>query len=76
MPLLELRKNKLFLFFVTVAPPAARSLSNGRTPSISSEEEEQGLMKNTDSASAKSEDLKSEVGTAGLTLIKIELARA
>lgn len=30
-------------------------------------------MKNTDSASAKSEDLKSEVGTAGLTLVKIVL---
>ncbi|GLD58373.1 liprin-beta-2-like isoform X2 [Lates japonicus] len=45
------------------APPAVRSLSNGRTPSSSSEEEEQGLMKNTDSASAKSEDVKSEVST-------------
>ncbi|XP_039994286.1 liprin-beta-2 isoform X2 [Xiphias gladius] len=46
-----------------LAPPAVRSLSNGRTPSSSSEEEEQGLMKNTDSASAKSEDVKSEVST-------------
>ncbi|XP_018523549.1 liprin-beta-2 isoform X1 [Lates calcarifer] len=45
------------------APPAVRSLSNGRTPSSSSEEEEQGLMKNTDSGSAKSEDVKSEVST-------------
>ncbi|KAK2854125.1 hypothetical protein Q5P01_006786 [Channa striata] len=45
------------------APPAVRSLSNGRTPSSSSEEEEQGLMKNTDSASAKSEDIKSEGST-------------
>ncbi|XP_051236414.1 liprin-beta-2 isoform X4 [Dicentrarchus labrax] len=43
------------------APPAVRSLSNGRTQSSSSEEEEHGLMKNTDSASAKSEDVKSEV---------------
>ncbi|XP_044057122.1 liprin-beta-2 isoform X1 [Siniperca chuatsi] len=43
------------------APPAVRSLSNGRTLSSSSEEEEHGLMKNTDSASAKSEDVKSEV---------------
>ncbi|XP_070692335.1 liprin-beta-2 isoform X2 [Pempheris klunzingeri] len=45
------------------APSAVRSLSNGRTPSSSSEEEEHGLMKNTDSASAKSEDVKSEVST-------------
>ncbi|CAK6954950.1 liprin-beta-2 [Scomber scombrus] len=45
------------------APPAVRSLSNGRTPSSSSEEEEQMLMKNADSASAKSEDVKSEVST-------------
>ncbi|XP_061622035.1 liprin-beta-2 isoform X3 [Phyllopteryx taeniolatus] len=42
------------------APPAGRSLSNGRTNSSSSEEEEQGLRKNADSASAKSEDLKSD----------------
>uniref|UniRef100_A0A3Q3N4V9 PPFIA binding protein 2a n=1 Tax=Mastacembelus armatus TaxID=205130 RepID=A0A3Q3N4V9_9TELE len=42
------------------APPAVRSLSNGRTPSSSSEEEEQGLMKHTDSASAKYEDVKSD----------------
>ncbi|XP_056230623.1 liprin-beta-2 isoform X1 [Seriola aureovittata] len=45
------------------APPAVHSLPNGRTPSSSSEEEEQGQMKNTDSASAKSEDVKSEVST-------------
>ena len=62
MPLLELRK-KIFLLFVTIAPSAVRLLSNGRTPSSSSEEEEHGLMKNADSASAKSEDVKSEVGT-------------
>ncbi|XP_073320594.1 liprin-beta-2 isoform X2 [Pagrus major] len=43
------------------APPAVRSLSNGRTPSSSSEEEVHTLMKNSDSASAKSEDVKSEV---------------
>nr|XP_046241129.1 liprin-beta-2 isoform X2 [Scatophagus argus] len=43
------------------APPAVHSLSNGRTLSSSSEEEEHGQMKNTDSASAKSEDVKSEV---------------
>lgn len=43
------------------APPAVRTLSNGRTPSSSSEEEEHALMKNADSASAKSEDVKSEV---------------
>ncbi|XP_029985816.1 liprin-beta-2 isoform X2 [Sphaeramia orbicularis] len=45
------------------APPAVCSTSNGRTSSISSEEEEHGQMKNADSASAKSEDLKSEVST-------------
>ncbi|XP_067343285.1 liprin-beta-2 isoform X3 [Channa argus] len=45
------------------APPAVHSLSNGRTPSSSSEEEEQGLLKTTDSASTKSEDMKSEVST-------------
>ncbi|XP_034534654.1 LOW QUALITY PROTEIN: liprin-beta-2 [Notolabrus celidotus] len=45
------------------APPAVRLLSNGRTPSSSSEEEEHGLMKNADSASAKSEDVKSEAST-------------
>ncbi|XP_060924467.1 liprin-beta-2 [Limanda limanda] len=43
------------------APPAVRSSPNGRTPSSSSEEEEQ--LKNMDSASAKSEDVKSEVST-------------
>ncbi|XP_056268514.1 liprin-beta-2 isoform X4 [Pseudoliparis swirei] len=46
------------------APPAVRSLSNGRTPSSSSEEEENVPMKNTDSASAKSADIKSEVSTS------------
>ncbi|XP_028430467.1 liprin-beta-2 isoform X3 [Perca flavescens] len=46
------------------APPAVRSLSNGRTPSSSSEEEAHVLMKNTDSASAKSVDVKSEVSTS------------
>ncbi|XP_029284392.1 LOW QUALITY PROTEIN: liprin-beta-2 [Cottoperca gobio] len=46
------------------APPAVRSLSNGRTASSSSEEEEHVLMKNTDSASAKSVDGKSEVSTS------------
>ncbi|XP_047437374.1 liprin-beta-2 isoform X13 [Mugil cephalus] len=45
------------------APSAVRSLSNGRTLSSSSEEEEQGLMKNGDSVSAKSDDTKSEVST-------------
>lgn len=53
----------IFPLLVTAAPPAVRSLSNGRTPSSSSEEEVHALMKNTDSASAKSEDMKSEVGT-------------
>ncbi|KAM6950112.1 liprin-beta-2 isoform 2-T2 [Lycodopsis pacificus] len=46
------------------APPAVRSLSNGRTPSSSSEEEENVLMKNIDSASVKSVDVKSEVSTS------------
>lgn len=72
MPLLELR---IFLLFVTVAPSAVRSLSNGRTPSSSSEEEEHGLMKNTDSASAKSEDVKSEVGSAVPILVKVYYLR-
>ncbi|XP_075879664.1 liprin-beta-2 isoform X4 [Nelusetta ayraudi] len=49
------------------APSAVRSLSNGRTPSMSSEEEEQGQMKNADSASAKSEDFKSEVSHVSTT---------
>ncbi|XP_068171697.1 liprin-beta-2 isoform X2 [Antennarius striatus] len=49
------------------APPAVHSLSNGRTPSTSSEEEEHGLMKNIDSASAKSEDIKSEVSNLSTT---------
>ena len=70
MPLLELRK-KIFLLFVTIAPSAVRLLSNGRTPSSSSEEEEHGLMKNADSASAKSEDVKSEVGTNMNQLISL-----
>ncbi|KAF7211863.1 transcript variant X3 [Nothobranchius furzeri] len=45
------------------APSAVRSLSNDRTPSSSSEEEEHGLTRNADSASSKSEDVKSEVST-------------
>lgn len=67
--MLDFRKKSLPVLFVTVAPPAVRSLSNGRTPSLSSEEEEQSLMKNTDSASTKSEDLKSEVSTADSDLL-------
>lgn len=54
------------LLFVTVAPSAVRTLSNGRSLSSSSEEEEQGLMKNGDTSSAKSEDVKSEVGAKKL----------
>ncbi|KAL6113201.1 ppfibp2 [Pungitius sinensis] len=46
------------------APPAVRSLSNGRTLSSSSEEEENTVTKNTDSTSAKSVDGKSEVSTS------------
>ncbi|KAF7661542.1 hypothetical protein LDENG_00259470 [Lucifuga dentata] len=47
------------------APPAVRSLSNGRTPSSSSEEVELGvMMKNADSVSVRSEDVKSEVSTS------------
>ncbi|XP_008295296.1 liprin-beta-2 isoform X2 [Stegastes partitus] len=46
------------------APSTVRSLSNGRTMSSSSEEEEHALMRNADSASAKSEDVKSEVSTS------------
>ncbi|XP_049904979.1 liprin-beta-2 isoform X6 [Epinephelus moara] len=46
------------------APSAVRSLSNGRTPSCSSEEEEHALMKNGDTSSAKSVDVKSEVSTS------------
>ncbi|XP_023008602.2 liprin-beta-2 isoform X8 [Maylandia zebra] len=45
------------------APSAVRTLSNGRSLSSSSEEEEQGLMKNGDTSSAKSEDVKSEAST-------------
>lgn len=60
-------EENIFPLYVTIAPPAVRSLSNGRTPSSSSEEEEQGLMKNTDSASAKSEDVKSQVGRNNFT---------
>lgn len=55
-------KKKLF-FFCSLAPSAVHSLSNGRSPSVSSEEGEHGSIKNADSASAKSDDLKSEVGT-------------
>ncbi|XP_061736766.1 liprin-beta-2 isoform X7 [Nerophis ophidion] len=46
------------------APPAGRSLSNGGTHSSSSEEEEQGQRRNADSASAKSEDVTSDVSTS------------
>ncbi|CAN9506998.1 unnamed protein product [Ophioblennius macclurei] len=45
------------------APPAIRSLSNGRSLSSSSEEEEQAILKSADSSSAKSDDVKSEVST-------------
>ncbi|XP_029353616.1 liprin-beta-2 isoform X2 [Echeneis naucrates] len=45
------------------APPAVHLLPNGRTPSSSSEEEEQSLTKNVDSVSTKSEDIKSEGST-------------
>ncbi|XP_057708622.1 liprin-beta-2 isoform X1 [Corythoichthys intestinalis] len=45
------------------APPGGRSLLNGSTNSSSSEEEERNPMKNADSASAKSVDLKSDVST-------------
>ncbi|CAI5645703.1 unnamed protein product [Oreochromis niloticus] len=45
------------------APSAVHTLSNGRSLSSSSEEEEQGLMKNGDTSSAKSEDVKSEAST-------------
>lgn len=64
----EVHERKKCFVFVTTAPPAARLLSNGRTASSSSEEEEHGLMKNADSASAKSEDVKSEVGTNSCSL--------
>lgn len=63
-------EQKHVVSFATVAPPAVHPLSNGRTPSISSEEEVHGLMKNMDSASAKSEDLKSEVAAGSLTMIQ------
>lgn len=59
----SMRKKQPPFFFCSVAPSAVRSLSNGRSPSVSSEEGEQGLTKNADSSSAKSDDLKSEVGT-------------
>lgn len=51
----------MFPIFVFAAS-SVRSLSNGWTPSSSSEEEEQGSLKNADSSSAKSDDVKSEVG--------------
>jgi len=60
MSFLKRHKN---LLFVPAAPSAVCSLSNGRSQSSSSEEGEQGLMKNIDSASAKSDDVKSEVST-------------
>lgn len=57
-----LYKTEYALFvFSTLAPSAGRSLPNGRTPSSSSEEEEQSLHKSNDSGSANSEDQKSEV---------------
>lgn len=59
-------------FFVPAAPPAAGTVSNSRTSSTSSEEEIQEPMKRTDSPSAKSEDLKSEVGTADPALIQVQ----
>ncbi|XP_017159591.1 liprin-beta-2 isoform X7 [Poecilia reticulata] len=45
------------------APSAVSSLSNGRTASSSSEEGDQILTKTVDSASTKSDDVKSEVST-------------
>ncbi|XP_054626854.1 liprin-beta-2 isoform X2 [Dunckerocampus dactyliophorus] len=56
------------------APPAGRSLSNGRTNSSSSEEEEQGQRKNADSVSAKSEDVKSDVSTTSASSHQTSLA--
>lgn len=52
--------NPLLYDFVGLS--VVRSLTNGWTPSSSSEEEEQGFLKNADSSSAKSDDVKSEVG--------------
>lgn len=63
----EREKNNKKNLFVTAAPSAVRSLSNGRTLSSSSEEEEHGLMKNGDSVSAKSDDTKSEVGETDIS---------
>uniref|UniRef100_A0A3B3U1Z4 PPFIA binding protein 2a n=1 Tax=Poecilia latipinna TaxID=48699 RepID=A0A3B3U1Z4_9TELE len=48
------------------APSAVSSLSNGRTASSSSEEGDQILSKTVDSASTKSDDVKSEVSTNSL----------
>ncbi|XP_007549908.1 liprin-beta-2 isoform X9 [Poecilia formosa] len=48
------------------APSAVSSLSNGRTASSSSEEGDQNLTKTVDSASTKSDDVKSEVSTNSL----------
>ncbi|KAM6980941.1 liprin-beta-2 [Aplochiton taeniatus] len=50
------------------APPAVRSLSNGRTPSSSSEEEERVPGTKSDSASAMSEDVKSEISSDSSSL--------
>ncbi|KAM9764930.1 liprin-beta-2 isoform 5-T5 [Menidia menidia] len=55
------------------APSAVRSLSNSRTQSSSSEEGEQGVMKNTDSASAKSDDVRSDVSTNSSSSPKVSL---
>ncbi|XP_014846232.1 PREDICTED: liprin-beta-2-like isoform X4 [Poecilia mexicana] len=48
------------------APSAVSSLSNGWTASSSSEEGDQNLTKTVDSASTKSDDVKSEVSTNSL----------
>nr|XP_020461638.1 liprin-beta-2-like isoform X2 [Monopterus albus] len=58
------------------APPAVHSLPNSRTQSSSSEEEEQRLMKNTDSASAKSEDVESEISRNSYSSQQISLSPA
>ncbi|KAM4597279.1 liprin-beta-2 isoform 1-T1 [Fundulus diaphanus] len=49
------------------APSTVRSLSNGRTASSSSEEGDQALTKTVDSASTKSDDVKSEISTSSLS---------
>lgn len=65
----ELTHTHTHFFFVPVAPPAVGVVSNGRTSPSSSEEDVQEPMKRTDSASGKSEDLKSEVGRDDPALI-------